>query len=50
MLMTPGEIHHLRDFGLSDLVGEDAANSDATLVDMQHDLRRVLLRLIEKLR
>ncbi len=34
VLMLPGEIHHLRHLGFGDLVGEDAAFSNAVVVDM----------------
>jgi DNA-binding transcriptional LysR family regulator len=33
MLMLAGIVHHLRHFGLGDLIGEDAAFADAVLVD-----------------
>ena len=34
--MLACEIHHLGDFGLSDLVSEDATHADAVLMHMQH--------------
>jgi len=40
--MLAREIHHLGDFGLRDLVGEDAAYADAVLMHMQHHPCRVL--------
>lgn len=48
MLMLPRQIHGLRDFGLSHLVGKNTANADAALVHVQHNLRRILLVFIEK--
>ena len=42
MLVLPGEIHHLVNLCLGDLVGEDAADADAALVDVEHDARRLL--------
>ena len=36
--MLTGKIHDLGDFGFRDFVGEDTANADPLLVDMQHDL------------
>ena len=33
------KIHHLRHFGLGDFIGEDSANADAFLVNMQHHPR-----------
>jgi hypothetical protein len=38
MLMFAREIHHLRDFGLRDLVSEHATFADAVMMNMQHDL------------
>src|SRR5918997_2873080 len=48
VLVLAGEVHHLGNFGLGDLVGEDTALADAVLVDVQHDPRSVLSILVEK--
>jgi hypothetical protein len=37
MLVLAGEIHDLGDLGLGHFVGEDAADPDAVVVDVQHD-------------
>jgi hypothetical protein len=49
MLVLAREIHHLRHLGLGDLVGEHAALPDSMMVDVEHDLRRGLDILLEKL-
>lgn len=49
MLVLPREIHHLRDLGLGDLIGEEATKPDAVLVNVKHDPRRVLPPLVEEL-
>ena len=36
MLVFLGEIHHLRHFGFGHFIGEDAADTDTLLVDVQH--------------
>ena len=46
--MLPRKIHHLRHFGLGDLVSEDAALTDPMLVNVQHDLGRGFHVLLEK--
>src|SRR6185437_3567782 len=48
MLMFAGEVHHLRHFGLGDLVRVDAALADAVVMHMQHDARRRLVVLAEE--
>lgn len=48
MLMLTCEIHRLRYFGLCDLVRVNPANPDTPLVNVQHDLGRILLRTIEE--
>src|SRR3954467_8963925 len=39
VLMTTRRVHHLGDLGFGHLVGENAANTHAMLVNMQHDSR-----------
>lgn len=46
--MLPGEVHDLRHLHLGNLVGIDTANADPLLVDMQHNARCLVTRLIEK--
>mgnify|MGYP004051955115 FL=1 len=46
--MLTSKIHDLGDFGFRDFVGEDTANADPLLVDMQHDLRGFFLVHREK--
>ena len=48
MLVLPGEVHHLRHFGLRNLVSKNSTFPDAVLVDVQHDPRRVLAVLVEE--
>src|SRR5205823_5971632 len=38
VLVLAREIHHLRHFGLGDLVGEHAALPDSVMMDVEHDL------------
>ena len=47
MLVLAGVVHHLRDFGFGDLVGENTAFADAMLMDMQHDPRRFFRPFVE---
>src|SRR5215469_13400917 len=49
MLMPPRKLNHLRDLGLGDLIGEDAADAHAVAMDMQHDLDRLVPRFVEEL-
>jgi len=42
MLVLARKVHDLRHFGLCHLVWEDAANSDAAAMYMQHNFRRLL--------
>lgn len=46
--MLTSEIHDLGDFGFRNFIGEDTANADTLLVDMQHDLRGFFLIHREK--
>ena len=39
MLVLSGELHHLIYLGFSNFVGEDAANADPLLMDVQHHSR-----------
>src|ERR1700677_506651 len=48
MLILARVIHHLRDLGLGDLVSEDATLADAVVMDVQHDLGRLLRVLVEE--
>jgi hypothetical protein len=48
MLVLPGKIHHLRHFGLGDLVGKDAADPDAAAMHVHHDTGCFLATLAEK--
>src|SRR5690606_18492336 len=48
MLMLASEIHHLRHFGLGDLVSVDAALADPVMMHMQHDLGRRFRILLEE--
>ena len=38
VLVLPGEVHHLVDLGFGNLVGEDPADPDTLLVDVEHHL------------
>src|SRR5690606_1774801 len=49
MLVLAREIHHLRDLGLCDLVGEHAAFADAMMMNVQHDLGGGLQVLLKEL-
>src|ERR1700749_293193 len=46
--MLASKIHHLRDLGLGDLVGEDAALPYPVMMAMQHDLGRGLDVFLEE--
>lgn len=46
--MPAGEFNHLRHLGFSHFVGEYATNADPMTMDVQHDLDRLVARLIEK--
>ena len=46
--MLTGKVHDLRHLGFSNLVGIDAANTDAFVVDVKHNSGRVLLALVEE--
>ena len=48
VLILARVVHHLRHFRLGDLVGEDAAFADPIVVHVKHDLRRLLLVLVEE--
>src|SRR4051812_48001128 len=48
MLVLAREIHDLGHLGFGDLVGVDAADTNAPLVDMQHDAGRFLAALGKK--
>src|ERR1700755_2603370 len=48
VLMTASRIDYLGDLRLGDFIGKYATDPDAMLVDMQHDHRRILPRLVEK--
>jgi hypothetical protein len=48
MLVLAGVIHHLRDLCLRYFIGEDPANPDALLVDVEHDARRIFQAHLEK--
>ena len=48
MLILTGEIHDLRHLGLGDLVGENATDTDAAPVNMEHDPSRLIAGLLEK--
>jgi hypothetical protein len=48
MLVFAREIHHLRHFGLSDLVRENATFADSMLMYVQHDSRGLLSRFAEE--
>jgi hypothetical protein len=48
VLMATGGVDHLSHLGLSDFESEDAADTHAVLVNMQHYTCRVFTRLIEK--
>ena len=47
--MLARKIHHLRHFGLGDLIGEHAALADPVMMDVQHDLGGGLDILLEEL-
>jgi len=49
MLVLARKIHHLRDFGLGNLVGKHAALADTVMMDVQHDLGRGFGVLLEEL-
>lgn len=46
--MLAGKIHDLRHLGFSNFVRIDTANSDAFVVNVQHDASRIILSLIEE--
>jgi hypothetical protein len=48
MLMAAGGVDHLSHFCFGDFKGEDAADTHAVLVNVQHDTGRVFARLVEK--
>src|SRR5437016_2760715 len=48
MLMPPGKFNDLGNLGFGYLVCEDAANPDPVAVNVQHDLNRLLTRLVEE--
>jgi hypothetical protein len=48
MLVLLCKVHHLRDFGLGDFISENAADTDAFLVDVQHHPRRLFGIHLEK--
>jgi hypothetical protein len=43
MLVLPRKIHHLRHFGLGDLVRENPADADSPPMHVQHDAGRFLM-------
>jgi hypothetical protein len=49
MLMFAGKVHHLRHFCFGHFVGENAAFTDAVVMDMQHDSGRRFVVLVEEL-
>src|SRR5665213_259359 len=49
MLMLACEIHDLRHLGLGDLIGIDPALAYSMLMDVQHDMGRLLPSLLKKL-
>ncbi len=46
--MFSGEIHNLRDLCFSHLISENAALTDAVVMDMKHDPRCVFPALVEE--
>jgi hypothetical protein len=48
MLVLASQVHGLRDFGLGNFIGEDTAHTDTTLMNVKHDLCRILCRLAEE--
>ena len=48
MFVPPRQIENLGDLGFGHLVGENPAQSDAVLVDVQHYGGRLVTRLLEK--
>src|SRR3954465_14504106 len=48
MLILPGEIHHLRHFGLGYLVSIHPTDADPAPMHVQHDAGRLLAALREK--
>lgn len=46
--MLAGKIHNLRHLGFSDFVRIDTADSDAFVVDVEHDAGGIFLSLVEK--
>src|SRR4028119_2229812 len=42
VLILPREVDDLRNLGLGHFVSEDAAHTDALLVDLEHDAGRIL--------
>lgn len=46
--MFSGEIHNLRDLRFSHFVSEDAAFTDAVVMNMEHDPRRVFPALVKE--
>src|SRR5215831_12444006 len=48
MLVLAGEIHHLGDLSLGDLVSEDATLANPVVVNVEHDLGRRFHVLIEE--
>src|SRR5665213_1182368 len=49
MLMFACEIHDLRHLGLGDFIGIDPAFAHSMLMNMQHDMGRLLTTLLKKL-
>ena len=48
MTVLAGHVHDLRHLGLRDLIGVDAADADALVVNMQHDAGRLFPALAEE--
>ncbi len=46
--MFTGEVHHLGDLRVGDLVGKNATFADSVVVDVQHDSCRALAILVEE--
>src|SRR5689334_15955919 len=49
MLMAPCEFNHLGDLGFRDLIGENAADTHAVTMDMEHDLHGFFAGLVKEL-
>ena len=47
--MAPCEFNHLGDLGFRDLVGENAADTHAVTMDMEHDLHGFFAGLVKEL-